>query len=228
MDELKEAQVIVRRAEAEVQKLLVAGAGRGAYEVVAKLVDLARELRRLADHVAIANGRAPLSLTAESLPERDGYTPSPAAVPSTRLATRDGSPARLGTKRAKGQSKGEYPLFCRDRDELVKIGWSKKKKAEYRHQAPWEVVLTVVRTLQDKGSTGEKFSFDELLPIRMPSGAEVPSYQAYLVLAWLRHENLIIQHGRRGYSLPPAVNLTNMIQDRWKRLPRCRTSQVPK
>jgi hypothetical protein len=53
-----------------------------------------------------------------------------------------------------------------------------------------------------------------------PSGAEVPSYQAYLVLAWLRKENMITQHGRQGYSLPSAVNLAASVKEQWERLPK--------
>jgi hypothetical protein len=41
-----------------------------------------------------------------------------------------------------------------------------------------------------------------------------------LVLAWLRHENLITRHGRQGYSLAPNVSLVDAVEERWKLLPK--------
>ena len=47
----------------------------------------------------------------------------------------------------------------------------------------------------------------------------MPSYQAYLALAWFRVEALVTQHGRQGYSLPEGINLTNEAERRWDKLP---------
>jgi hypothetical protein len=61
---------------------------------------------------------------------------------------------------------------------------------------------------------------DSLLPIPDPSeGADVPSYQVYLALAWFRCEGILRQHGRVGYSLLVTANLENTLNDRWDALP---------
>jgi hypothetical protein len=142
------------------------------------------------------------------------------AAPSSSA---NGAPDRrkAGRRTKSKAKKADYPRFHRERDELVKIGWSKKQKAEYRHKAPKAVVLLVAQALQQKGAGGERFTFEELLPFRdRDTGADVPSYQAYLALAWLRHENLIVQHGRQGYSLAANINLMDALEERWKLLPK--------
>jgi hypothetical protein len=154
----------------------------------------------------------------------DGHTRiSTDSPPASSSASANGaSERRKVTRLSKSKTnKANYPKFLRDRDELVKIGWSKKQKAEYRHKAPKAVVLLVAQALQQKGAGGERFTFEELLPFRdRDTGADVPSYQAYLVLAWLRHENLIVQHGRQGYSLAANMNLMDALEERWKLLPK--------
>lgn len=125
---------------------------------------------------------------------------------------------RPGKRKAKNAN---YPKFRLDRDELVKIGWSKKQNAEYRHKAPKAVVLSVVDGLQKRGAAGERFTLEELLPFRdRETQAELPSYQTYLTLAWLRQEHLVVQHGRQGYSLRTETNLMDAIEERWKLLPK--------
>jgi plasmid stabilization system protein ParE len=217
MIKLLQAGQILRRAEAEVQKLLVSSARSGEYEAVTQLADLAGQLRRLAEQVEMGNGRGARTADGEA---NNVVVSSTAAMPATRSASRDARPAGCGTRRGRVKPKCDYPQFYRDRDELVKIGWSKKKKAEYRHKAPWQVVQAVVKAIEATGAIGDKFDFEPLLPIPMESGSEVPSYQAYLVLAWLRHENLITQHGRQGYSLAPIVGLLDAVEERWRLLPK--------
>jgi hypothetical protein len=117
-------------------------------------------------------------------------------------------------------AKGEYPKFLRDGEELLKIGWSKREKKVYRHKAPKRVVLLVSEALQQEGLHQKRFVMDQILPIHDPeSDSDVPGYQAYLSLAWLRKEKLIIQHGRQGYSLQRDTNLTDAVEERWKLLP---------
>jgi hypothetical protein len=60
---------------------------------------------------------------------------------------------------------------------------------------------------------------EEVLPLNNPGdGSELPSYQVYLSLAWLRAEDLIVQHGRQGYSLPPGSDLERESERRWGEL----------
>jgi hypothetical protein len=191
METRSQAAAIVKRAEGEIRELLLRAASEGDYEHVAVLAEWAQRLRQLTEQAGTAKG------TTGALSGINGHA--------------DKSKAK----------KADYPRFHRERNELVKIGWSKKQKAEYRHKAPKAVVLLVAQALQQKGAGGERFTFEELLPFRdRGTGADVPSYQAYLALAWLRHENLIVQHGRQGYSLPANNNLMDAVEDRWKLLPK--------
>ena len=56
------------------------------------------------------------------------------------------------------------------------------------------------------------FSMEELLPITTASNGEVPSYQAYLVTAWLRACGAVEREGRGGYR-PVLERLTDEIID---------------
>ena len=116
--------------------------------------------------------------------------------------------------------KGEYPKFLCDGDSLVKIGWSKAEKAEYEHKSPKKVVVAVAHALTAAGSKGRRFSMDRVLPLTDPEdSSELPTYQCYLTLAWMRHEGLVVQHGRQGYSLPKNGDLPTAIERIWAQLP---------
>lgn len=96
-----------------------------------------------------------------------------------------------------------YPRFERRGDHLVKIGWSKREKAEYEHKAPLESVNIVASAVKKKGSDGRIFQISGLLPCVGPDGETVvPDYQVYLIVAWWRDLGLLDQHGRQGYSIP--------------------------
>ncbi|NMC20339.1 MAG: hypothetical protein GYA33_07950 [Thermogutta sp.] len=202
MERLSQAVDILRRAESQIRGLLLDSAGDGAYLEVAVLAAWAQQLHQLASQSNARNG-----------PSNDQTE----LTPSVEGARQQEPTHRKGVK----GKKGDYPRFYREREELVKVGWSKKQKAEYRHKASKSVVLLVARGLQRRAADAERFALEELLPILDPqTNSEIPSYQVYLVLAWLRKENLIMQHGRQGYSLSPNINLTDAVEERWKLLPK--------
>jgi hypothetical protein len=218
MKPLPQAIAIVQRAEDELRNLLLRVAGEGEYDQVAMLADWAQQLRQIREH---AGSATTIDGALELCTLRSGTNQK--SQPFTNSAPRNETPkprnpGKAVTSRAK---KADYPRFRRDRDELVKIGWSKKERAEYRHKAPKAVVMSVSEVLQRRGAGGERFTFEELLPFRdRETNAELPSYQSYLTLAWLRKENLIVQHGRQGYSLPPNIDLMDALEERWKLLPK--------
>lgn len=114
----------------------------------------------------------------------------------------------------------EYPKFFRNGDVLVKIGWSKTQKTEYEHKAPFSVVSDLATAISQASSRKKQFAMDTILPLKSSAdGQEIPSYQTYACLGWIREEGLIIQHGRQGYSLKPKTELTISIQELFKRLP---------
>jgi hypothetical protein len=100
-----------------------------------------------------------------------------------------------------GQRPDAYPKFERERDRLVKIGWSKRDGRTYEHRAPRNAVAVVAGKLSQLGQKGAFFTVEEALPLRLEAGDEIPSYQVYLALALLRAVGAVERHGKEGYSL---------------------------
>ena len=221
MDPLSQATEVIHQAEADLRQLLLRTAEQGDYETARILAEWAKHLKQMiqqngvvdreANFVALANEQVQAHAEQEEFVTTIHKLPHADEVRAKR-------PDRA--KRSKA-ARGEYPKFLRDGEELLKIGWSKREKKAYRHKAPKRVVLLVSQALQQAGQHGDRFVMEQILPIRDPENdTDVPSYQAYLSLAWLRKEKLIVQHGRQGYSLRPKAKLTDAVEEGWKLLPK--------
>ena len=108
-----------------------------------------------------------------------------------------------------------YPIFERDGDKLVKIGWSKKARKEYQHRAPYKVSGALLDAIRKKVSDGEFFTAPDILPVN-----NIPDHQAYLALKWLQTEGMISKHGRDRYAIEPGKLTATSIDDRWQSLPK--------
>ena len=107
-------------------------------------------------------------------------------------------------------------MFARDGNQLVKTGWSKKTRTEYRHRVPEPAVSAVVSALRRFGAT--EFSMERLTPVQNEDGTTLPSYQVYLVVAWLRACGAVKKAGRGGY-LPVADRLdVAAVNEHWSAL----------
>lgn len=115
--------------------------------------------------------------------------------------------------------KGDYPKFLRESSSLIKIGWSKSEKAEYEHKSPRKVLAYLVPAIAKIGAGGKRFAMDRVLPLKDSEGVQIPDYQAYLCLGWLRSIGAVEQHGRQGYSLPKKTDLTVVAEASWEKLP---------
>jgi hypothetical protein len=118
--------------------------------------------------------------------------------------------------------KGEYPRFLRDAHggHLIKVGWSKKARAEYEHKAPRAVISAMVQIIAEAGRNRKRFVMEKLMPFHDPtSGVPLPDYQAYIVLAWLRSVGIVIQHGRQGYTLSNGSLNDEVIEKLWNSIP---------
>jgi len=136
-------------------------------------------------------------------------TPSLATVPISRSTP----PTRKAGKK-------EYPIFLRDGDRLVKIGWSKKAKAEYEHRTPREVPDLLLAGIRSKVPEGELFAATDVIPLSMEAGADnVPDYQTYLALKWLQTEGVVSKNGRDRYALAPGKVGANGLGEMWQQLP---------
>jgi hypothetical protein len=116
-------------------------------------------------------------------------------------------------------SSSPYPRFERERDRLVKIGWSKRDRRTYEHRAPREVISAVVGGLSQRGRRGDVFTVEQVLPVKLQSGEEAPSYQVYMALALLRATGAVKRHGKDGYSLVNGAITPEDFNQIWNTLP---------
>jgi hypothetical protein len=237
MTTLSRGAEVIRQAERGIRALLAEAASSAEYDELLVLADWVKQLRELLAGSGFGPSQDQLGPPPSSaVAGRDGPENTGAAMPvqsadsgagkvSSHAGSRAGSGRAPRAQRRKGMSKGakrtgsrvsEYPKFLRDGENLVKIGWSKKDKSPYEHRAPKRVVDLLVETLVRAGRDGRRFTTDDILPLHDPDeGAEIPSYQGYLCLAWLRREKKIEQHGRKGYSLLNAERLPTLVAECW-------------
>jgi hypothetical protein len=207
---LSRAQAIVEKAEHELRQLLSQAAAAGEYDCLVTLADGAKQLASLARAISQVDTDAMNGSRATLLP-----IGCLVPVAHEQLTVKAGADSITRKSR-----KREYPKFLRERNDLVKIGWSKREKSPYEHKAPKAVIVLLARTLVTAGRGGRRFTMDEILPLKQSAGeGDVPSYQTYLALAWFRVEGLVRQHGRQGYSFPDGIDVANEAERRWAKLP---------
>lgn len=206
MDTAKLGIEIIERAERELRTLVGKAAEAAEYDAVDRLAQWARMLHELA-----RNGTS--ATLAAAPPDQAGRRPEP----DTKSARASAPAGRQKTPRR--PAKGQYPKFFRSGDQLVKVGWSKKERAEYEHRTPRLVAELLAAAIARRAGNGRLFTTDDLFPLKNPQdGGEVPSYQAYVALAWLKALGLVKPHGRRGYSANSATNLCERVSTAWMRL----------
>lgn len=114
--------------------------------------------------------------------------------------------------------KTQYPYFKRSNDSLYKIGWSKKSKNEYRHNISYETVVDIVKHFMKEMQTENIYATEDLLPVTDRTGQEIPSYQVYICIAWLKEIGLLSQNGRQGYSMSNPRNTMDIVEKAWEAL----------
>ena len=115
------------------------------------------------------------------------------------------------------QSGSIYPRFIREKDDLVKIGWSKREKEEYQHRAKDDSVFQVARAIEELANETGTFNTDELFPvICLEDGSDVPSYQSYLILRWFRSLEIVEQRGRSEYIVPEPDQFVINVKEKWQ------------
>lgn len=202
----EESLRVLREAEASLRQLIERCLREQRYRDVA-------EVARLAEGVARLIGQPADESVPKSLQKRRSIGPSPSPKENAMLLSTQAS-------EAKPKKGNEYPRFERDGDRLVKVGWSKKNQEAYEHRAPQEAVIGFVRHLESRVKPGEVFVMDELFPIPdIATGDEVPAYQAYLTLAWLRLTGAVEKKGRDGYVLRMDSLSDGGLDQLWNRLP---------
>lgn len=203
MDTIQEGRKLLRDAQAELRELIQKALGEQHYLAVKVLADFADGVAKLLQ----ANGVAAAVAESPSRDTRPGDAGA-AAVSDVRSAWQERSRT----------TKTKYPRFDRDNDRLVKVGWSKKSKKEYEHRVPKEAVISFVRHLGQSVSAGKLFDVEGLLPVLDASGNEVPAYQVYVTIAWLRDVGVLDKKGRDGYLLRDESVLNGSIDPLWSSL----------
>ncbi|MBX3448932.1 MAG: hypothetical protein KF777_05190 [Planctomycetaceae bacterium] len=209
---LDRAADAVRHCETQLRTLIAQASAAGDYDAVDRLTQWARTLSALLsqENSAISPGVGDSPVSASAGSRAPG--PLPAHVVGGSIA--GAFPASRTRHTAKRGAKQDYPRFSRQRNDLVKTGWSKKDRQEYQHRAPWAVVEALARRLNDE--RGKVFTSDDVFPLTSPDGTDIPSYQAYLCLAWLRFEGLVVQEGRQGYFISTNTDVLVGARERWE------------
>lgn len=197
----EEANKIVVSAEASLRSIAEQALLDREYGDVAHIASLADILRGVSERAESGNGMTPLPTV---------------NAPLRAKSTRNRNKHRL--KSLMRPPRG-YPRFERDGDRLVKVGWSKKARGEYEHRAPRAAVLAFADQVGSKTAKGEMFAIEELLPVRSDAGEQLPSYQVYLALAWLRQAGAIVKRGRDGYTRASDPLDGSVFDTLWGQIP---------
>jgi len=196
---MKRALGILREAEIRLCELVPKALAARRDEEAGRLMELARLLAEARCSPAPVNAG-----------ERSGKTAAPGPGPRAE---------RKRKPKAKRKA-SPYPKFFREGDALLKLGWSRKARAEYEHRAPREAVLVVAERVAEVASRQDRFAVEDLGDVRVAPGDEpISGCQVYLCIAWFRRAGLVVQHGRRGYSLPVApAKFSARVESAWSEL----------
>jgi len=205
MDDLGKALEILSEAEGALSTLMRRGLAEQRYDDVAAVADVTQLLSDLMRSVENPS------------PEDEERGPSKADAGRGENPTPGVRPP--SDKNHRGTPGGSYPQFARDGDRLVKVGWSSKARQEYEHRTHRKVLWAFARVVRDRPDAANCFTMEDVLPLVYAGGKEIPSYQAYLALAWLRSVEAIRREGRHGYR-PDLFKLSDeSVMSLWESLP---------
>lgn len=197
------------RCEAELQQLASDAMAKGEYDSARRGLELAEQV-------------AGLYKSIEAAPAKPAAKKSSTTSPAPRKAKQSKAKKtpKLSSASIKPFSAKAYPKFARDDDKLIKIGWSKRTREEYEHKTPRAAIDAFVKHLRKNTEEGRIFTVDDLTPVPDPlNDGELPSYQVYMGIAWLRSLDVISKHGRNGYSVEKSMISNKALAESWDKLP---------
>jgi len=190
-------ETILSQTEGQLRDIIAEAAKQGDY----RGVDAAR-------HIAV------------SIQEIKGMVNERHSVPTK--SDRIGMPSNAVQKKRKSVSKKSrsagYPRFRISENVLTKIGWSKRQKSEYTHKVSRSIFDRTLKSMVTltNGRTGP-FTAEQIINVVNKSEEEfIPSYQVYIVIAFLRSTGCIQQQGRDGYHIP--IEVESKAEEAWKKV----------
>jgi hypothetical protein len=183
---------ILSAAEETLRGVIAEAAKDGDYDSI----DLARRMAGAIRDLVAALERpsvVPPRAEANHVPtELSALLPHPAAVPKSR---------------GRGKKK-VYPKFSIRKDTLYKISWSKKEKKEYQHKVGKDVYDRTVQAIQWLAQAGKSpFTAEQVVEVMGGDSDNIPVYQVYVALAFLRELGVVQRIGREGYTAANDVIL---------------------
>lgn len=207
MDLIQHAAQLLADTENSLRDLISEGLEQQSYGEVAQIAALAEKLSGLRNAVSSQVAVQQNNINGSRLPEpiqteyRGESQPSivPAEPPAIKARSRHTN----------------YPVFEKDGDRLVKVGWSARERRAYEHRAPKVVVSKVCDSLGRRSAKGRRFRMEEILPDLAGDTEAIPAYQAYLTLAWLRSEGVVERDGKDGYRVKNGSLSADRIEKLW-------------
>lgn len=168
---------------------------------------------RAGDDVAAGKARDVVDGLKALRSRMNGQTPAnnpPPTVASQPKKTPSRAGKRKKAKARKGK-RGDYPRYEVRNNNLVRVGWSKKDKAEYQHRTPRTIFDRTVKAMNKVAQSGPgPFMAEKIIEKSNDKEGPVPSYQAYVVIGLLRDRKCVEQVGREGYVIPEDVSARAM------------------
>ena len=171
---------ILGNAEADIRTLLSEAALTGSVQDISRLADIAKQLNNMGER---PEGETRYDTGDDYTCIREG-TSAPSEAPADNTT-------RSRKSQSKRSKKNAYPKFHWENNgqTLVKTGWSKKKRREYRHKASKNVLDLLEKKLEKLGRNGNIITMNDILPLKdEQSGSEISSYKVYICLAYLESQ----------------------------------------
>lgn len=206
---LEKAYGVLREAEHALRTLMKEGIELQRYGEVATIAGVAERLAS-----AIRDGGD----TQEALGrgEEESVTRHRSRAASSSIRSRDRGARRTAPRKSQG-TRG-YPEFKKDGDDLIKVGWSRKRRREYIQRASRKIVWALATTLEELYA-GRRFTMAKLLPSVEERHGKIPSYQVYAAHAWLKSIGAVFGNGRLGYRGDSSKLSLHSLDEFWQALP---------
>lgn len=187
---------------------------------------VSEELRAAVDEGRFADvaylGALADAITRLPLPGEAAIEPTGGNMNGSSARAEGAAETDSGAEGAK-ETRVKYPYFVQDQGAVVKVGWSPKSNDEYRHRVDTVALEQIARAITVSAEQGVRFKISDLsqqlATNQGDDGEPIPSYQVHAALAWFKHSGIVIQHGRRGYSLANRRNFMREMKTALSVLP---------